>query len=204
MHHLLLISCFIEALLFTYLINVAGPHATPAILLFTSLCIAIVFLRVQANGAVKSSISSQRPLAIRFARLFVFACLTVLLVFKNASIIEQHPVSINDPSHSDIIPTLLQQVAHLTKGENPYSPITFPNHPGYIISPTYPPFTWIPYTIAWAAGADFRWLAVLAYWIAALFLFIKSFRSEASFGSYAFNILAPSWALIIWCMVAFS
>lgn len=192
----LFILCFIEILLISFAANFAGPYLSPILFLASSLSVAFIYLRIKGqNTSLPESAPPTRNNRIIAWVLFLAA--TAGMYYQVHKINITYPVSINDTSASDILPLIMHLVHRFTNGIYPYTPVPFA---GYAIFPNYLPFTWMPYCVAEWMHKDYRWVPAAAFWLAALYTFIKVWRNQ-HYPSVIEKILVSVWPLIIWHMV---
>lgn len=206
MRYLLLLLSFAEVLLFTYKINIAGPLWSPVLLIAVSFAIALIYLKIAKEEGI---FNNKGPTLARKwltgLQVLVFCILSAAMFYKVYLVNASNPISRNDPSHSDVIPSIMHLASRFTEGKYPYTDITFPGYPpGYVISPTYLPFTWLPYVPAELFHFDYRWIPVIALWLVAAYVFCRSVKRQSTFNTYGEALLVPVWSLVIWCMMAFA
>ena len=175
-----LLAFFAEIAMLTFLRNKFGPHASAVLFFIASLVIGFVGFKLSFQKANLFHPLPSFPLNERAkkntsqpAYTYLFLALLCFLTYSLlSSIFDSSPIL---PEQSDIIPQTQVLTQRFLNHQFPYQTISFV---GYDLFPTYQPLQWMPFTIAEAAGMDYRKLALvvllLSIIVASVFLRKKS------------------------------
>jgi len=132
----------------------------------------LVFTRFYKNDitVVASSAHTRKwnPLVI------MLTIATTLLAAKEAyDVITTYPIDVH---YSDIIPSIQIMVRRFVHGSEPvYAPVyDF----GYLLSPTYLPMQWLPFSVAEVLHIDYRWISFSIWAIACFIVIMRTFGSS--------------------------
>jgi hypothetical protein len=193
MRYFLLILCIVELLMVTWLQNFAGPYISPILLLGSSLGIGFLYLKIANTRQVLPISAMKLPrIAVTILQLIPFIILSYLVFKTNKTIWWWHATIDNGLDKSDIIPQITVLVKRFLSGEQPYYPIPLGD---YTLYPTYLPLQWMPYIATEMLHKDYRWIPVVALWLASLYFFIKYRSVEANI---VLKIVLPVFPLIAW------
>lgn len=195
MRLLLLLLCIFEVLLITWLRNFAGPFISPLLFFITSISIAFAYFKICNTPALTIA----QPQKINKELLFVLQLIPIIilsyLIFKtNKTIWWWQATQDKGIDKSDIIPQITALVKRFLAGQQPYYPIQFNS---YTLFPTYLPLQWLPYTITEILHKDYRWIPVIALWLASIYFFCRN-KSFAVSTPLLLQILLPTWPLLAW------
>jgi len=99
-----------------------------------------------------------------FSRLStaITAILLIVFIIQAGQLFLEKPINYKDVKSvgSDVIPQVMYITKRFTGGHYPYVPIPIPEL-GYILTPTYLPFQWLPYVPAEIAGFDYRYTGIV-------------------------------------------
>ncbi|HRV87327.1 MAG TPA: hypothetical protein P5275_20820 [Saprospiraceae bacterium] len=152
---LLLLGVFGEVCLLTSCRDRWGQDTSSIVLFIASFVVGAVLLILSFIPApAPRTPRKYRPGWVSIAAWVFVVVLLALPVIQAAW--HKFPVDYSDPSQSDIIPQIYVLLDRFWHGINPYLVI---NEWGYDLSPTYLPFTWLPFSVPYALGLDFRMYA---------------------------------------------
>ena len=196
MRILLLLLCVFELLLVTWLRDFAGPYISPLLFILTSFGAAFVYLQLRTAPAI-SVVSAPRmnKNILLILQLLPFLLLSYLVFKTNKTIWWWHATRDNGVDKSDIIPQITSLVKRFLGHEQPYYPIQYPD---YTLFPTYLPFQWMPYVLTELLHKDYRWIPVIALWLASFYFFLKNRAFPLGNTPVLLQILLPVWPLIAW------
>ena len=98
----------------------------------------------------------------------------VLSAFILSDVIDKYPI---EAKMSDVIPSLEVYVQRLLSGEKVYIAIPFE---GYEVWPTYFPGMWLPYIVPEILGIDYRWMALVSFFLVYSYIFLTTLQDQQS------------------------
>lgn len=157
--YILLILGFLEIWLITWATDHSQPYIFPFLLLATGISMAIIYYRSTNNAGDIFPISNY--LIALAAGIYL---LVLILLFQPISgLFNANPLDMNDVTNSDVIPTIMHLQDRFFNGEQIYQEVHFKD---YSLPVTYLPAMWMPYAIAKYFQFDFRWIPIIAIFIA--------------------------------------
>ena len=124
----------------------------------------------------KSTTLNTVPLSFNGHKKKIIILLTVVslvvLIPLQGMIFHQYPIAADK---SDIIPLISIMVKRWLSGSYVYAPSY---DLGYLLSPTYLPLQWLPYTIAEVLHFDYRWISQLIWVIAFIILMSRVLKID--------------------------
>ncbi len=197
MHFFLLALCILEALLITFWSNIAGPYISPLLLLLSGFGIGLLYLKSKPQQQMASPGTGIGTYILPI-QVLLFVVISLCMFFKVHSLNIAFPVSADDASHSDVIPSIMQLTKRFVNGEFPYKELHFPTHS---LSPTYLPFTWLPYSVAELLHIDYRWVPFFSFFLISAYFFAQTIGKRYHYKTIVERVISPIFPLLVWCLI---
>jgi len=198
MDPVLFLLCIAELSLVSFARNIFGAYVSPIILLLVSGSIAYYYLVLNCNNEdIKepSTYSTKTNTTIKWLQIVAFFGFSSYIILSLTKLWSSYALQMDDVSRSDVIPQIMYLVKRWITGSKPYAPIYWSIN---VMSPTYLPLQWMPYTIAELLNKDYRWIPALALWAVSLYYFAANRRNIDSGVKNLWQILVPFYPLIVW------
>ena len=138
----------------------------------TSILFGIVLLTRFYNKKVEKTATDSTGGKSNLYLVVLTVLPSIILLPLLFQIYHKYPIDI---AQSDIIPTIALMAQRLLAGTYVYAPsLDF----GYLLSPTYLPAQWMPYTIAELLQFDYRWVSQTIWVIAFLVLIYRLSKTD--------------------------
>jgi hypothetical protein len=190
---ILFIAFLFELGLLTIFRGIAGPYASPLLLLTFSLIIGIYPLFINNDPTVVLKPRKKRlPFWYKFSVLVpLLTILTISTISFLDPLVKLNPI---DPNTSKIIPTIQIMTQRFIHFEFPYKVITNWG----VLQPSFMPFQWIPFLLGDLFKIDYRWVAFIFWLTGTLFYSYRLLRKNISLINLILLAVLPFAVLIIY------
>ncbi len=180
------VLCILELIVFFVLANNLHFIISPLLILLIGVVIAFYPLYNKPNEAVISIEKLNKK--HRIIAWLGIVCLFILFVLWANTLYLKMPI---DVKCSDIIPCIqVFYVERFVRGEFVYTPVPFQDGSG-MFTPNYLPAHWFPFVIARKFYFDYRWVALLVYYVGVIIYSYFILKAKKIKLNTLFKLLLP-------------